>query len=156
MDGFIPMIQPILKYGFQTPRPIIVRLCQENNLLLTNTSTINNRRYQILTFKDNQGNKIRHAILFKKQRFHAFGVIFAHKGEDGEGETVNKDDFDNVLIECDKIFFVYQNLHSLETQYIDVLELYKLYSNGKAYDYFNNVDKKQEIIFSCKYLKYFN
>lgn len=145
----------ICKYGFQTTRNVVMELCKRFGLILTNTGLINQRRYQILTFKDNAGNTIKHALLFKKQRFHAFGVIYAHKGEDGEGETVNKDDFDTTLIECDKIFFVYQNTHSLEVKYIDTLELYRLYCHNQAYDYFNNEDKKREIIFSCKYLKDF-
>ena len=103
---------------------------------------INNGRYTILKFNE---VKRSYAVVFKKQRFHSFGKIF---NEIGEGETINKDDFDNELSECKGIFYVYQTIHSLEYYYIEVEELRKLIYQRKAHEYINKADGKKQYAFN--------
>jgi len=144
----------ICKFGFQTTRNVIIEIIKRYDLILTNTGLINDRRYQILTFKDKLGNKIKHALLFKKENFHSYGVIC---NDVGQGETMNVDDYENTLIESENIYFYYQRSNNItELKFISILDFEKAKANGKVTRYLNKADNKWQYLFSERILKDFN
>jgi hypothetical protein len=122
---------------------------------LISTENINNNRYAIIKYLSTiTGRSVKYAILFKKQRFHSFGKIFEDKGEYGEGETINEDDYNNSLNKTNEIYFLYQNNRNIELVSIKPERIEKLKESGKVYIYTNKSDNKRELIFNCKWLRY--
>lgn len=85
----------------------VVDCLTKKNYNIINTLEINNGRYRIV-----ETDKETFLIVFKKEFFKSFGVIFKDKGESGVGETLNRND----LISANKggarsIIFTYPNGH---------------------------------------------
>jgi len=85
----------------------VVDCLTKKNYNIINTLEINNGRYRIV-----ETDKETFLIVFKKEFFKSFGVIFKDKGESGVGETLNRND----LISANKggarsIIFTYPSGH---------------------------------------------
>ena len=136
-----------------TIKILLKRIKQEydlDNVPLFNIEYLNNKRYAIINITE---LKISYAIIFRTQRFHAFGTIFKEYGESGEGETLNFKEWNERIQFCEAIIYCYQNLHSLEYRIIYINQLKNMLKLYKAYIYNNKSDGKEEIIFSCRYLQ---
>lgn len=108
----------------------------------------NQGRYCVLRFKT-PTQCVKYFIMFKKEAFHSFGTI---TGEQGEGESINQEDYIRYAADCYKMIYVHQTPHKLLYRYIYPCFLKSLGEKGKLHSYTNKADGKKQFLFSTKWL----
>jgi hypothetical protein len=108
---------------------------------------INQKRYCILTFHLKE-TKISFCVIFRKQKFHAFGTIYKGKSEDGE--TINQSDYEIVKQKDVKLLIYHYSINN-EIEYLPLEYLEK--NKEDIFEHINKADGKKEWAFSCNLTK---
>jgi len=121
----------------------VVDCLTKKNYNIVNTLEINNGGYRIV-----KTDKETFLVVFKKEFFKSFGVIFKSKGESGVGETLNRKDLISANIGgARSIIFTYPSGHIYKLS----IEEFLLYGHRRIIG-----EGKETISISIKYLHRLN